>query len=63
VTKMLEQAFERASKLPQADQDALAAWLIEELDAEPNAQKTAVSEGRKTIWRQEESNTTWDGAH
>lgn len=34
MTKMLEQAFQRASRLSQREQDALAAWLLEELEAE-----------------------------
>jgi hypothetical protein len=34
MTKLLKKAFERASELPQVDQNALAKWLLEELDAE-----------------------------
>ena len=31
MTKLLEQAFEEARKLPDEDQDAMAAWLIAEI--------------------------------
>jgi len=33
-TKLLSDAFEQASQLPEADQDALAEWLLEELKSE-----------------------------
>ena len=34
MTKLLEKAFKKASKLPETEQNALAKWLIEELEAE-----------------------------
>jgi hypothetical protein len=34
MTALLERAFEQATKLPDAEQNALAKWLIEELAAE-----------------------------
>jgi hypothetical protein len=34
MTKLLEKAFKRASKLPDVEQNALAKWLLEELEAE-----------------------------
>lgn len=34
MTKLLEKAFGEASKLPETEQNALARWLLEELDAE-----------------------------
>ena len=34
MTKLLKQAFARASELPQVDQNALAKWLLEELEAD-----------------------------
>lgn len=34
MTKLLEQAFTEASKLPQKEQDAFAAWILEELASE-----------------------------
>ncbi len=34
MTKLLKKAFERASELPQVDQNALARWLLEELEAD-----------------------------
>ena len=34
MTKMLQQAFDEASKLPDAEQDLLASWLLAELSAE-----------------------------
>ena len=34
MTRLLEKAFENASKLPQTEQNALARWLLEEIGAE-----------------------------
>lgn len=34
MTTLLEQAFAEAAKLPPQEQDALAAWLLEELAAD-----------------------------
>ena len=34
MTKLLEQAFEKASKLPKDEQDAMAAFMIGELESE-----------------------------
>ncbi len=34
MTQLLKKAFEEASKLPAAGQNALAKWLLEELEAE-----------------------------
>ena len=34
MTKLLEKAFGNASKLPDIEQNALAKWLLEELEAE-----------------------------
>ena len=34
MTKLLEQAFAEASKLPEQEQDALAEWLLEEMESE-----------------------------
>lgn len=34
MTKLLEQAFAEASKLPEEDQNAVAHWLLSELDSE-----------------------------
>ena len=34
MTKLLEKAFKEASKLPVVDQNALAKWVLEELEAE-----------------------------
>ena len=34
MTKLLEKVFSEASKLPDAEQDSLAAWLLEELRSE-----------------------------
>ena len=45
MTKLLEKAFAEASKLPQKEQDALAALLLEELASEQRwAQAFAASE-------------------
>ncbi len=34
MTKLLEKAFQKASSLPVVDQNALAKWLLEELEAD-----------------------------
>ncbi len=34
MTKLLEKAFAEASKLPDIEQNALAKWLMQELEAE-----------------------------
>jgi len=34
MTKLLKTAFEEASRLPDVEQNALAKWLLEELEAE-----------------------------
>lgn len=34
MTKLLEEAFKKASELPDVEQNALARWLMEELEAE-----------------------------
>jgi hypothetical protein len=40
MTRLLERAFEEASKLPEVDQNALAKWVMEELEAEGKWAKT-----------------------
>ena len=39
MTKLLEKAFKKASKLPEVQQNALAKWLLEELEAEKEWEK------------------------
>ena len=39
MTKLLEKAFKKASKLPEVEQNALAKWLLEELEAEKEWEK------------------------
>ena len=34
MTKLLEKAFEEASRLPEVDQNALAKWVLDELHSE-----------------------------
>ena len=34
MTRLLEKAFKKASKLPEVEQNAVAKWLLEELEAE-----------------------------
>ena len=34
MTELLEKAFKKASKLPEIEQNALAKWLIDELESE-----------------------------
>ena len=39
MTKLLERAFKEASRLPEIEQNTLAKWLLEELEAEGKWQK------------------------
>jgi len=39
MTKILEQAFARASRLPPREQNVLAKWMLEELESEKRWQK------------------------
>ena len=39
MTKLLEKAFEEASRLPELEQNALARWLIDEIIAEKEWEK------------------------
>ncbi len=39
MTKLLEQAFKKASKLPEVEQNAFAKWLLGELEAEKEWEK------------------------
>ena len=34
MTKLLEQAFDAATRLPDSEQEALGAWILHQLDAE-----------------------------
>ena len=34
MSKLLEQAFAKLAELPEADQDSIATWLLEELESE-----------------------------
>ena len=34
MSKLLEEAFAKLAELPEADQDSIAAWLLEEMDSE-----------------------------
>jgi hypothetical protein len=40
MTHLLEKAFEKASKLPEAEQNVIAKWLLEELEIERNWEKS-----------------------
>ena len=40
MTKMLEKAFQEASRLPEVDQNALAKWVLDELRSERAWEKT-----------------------
>ena len=40
MTKLLEKAFAKASQLPDVEQNALARWMLEELEAEKRWEET-----------------------
>ena len=48
MTKLLEEAFKKASKLSEAEQNALAKWLLEELEDEKKWEK-AFSESEDVL--------------
>ncbi len=48
MSKLLTEAFEKASQLPPEDQDELARWLLEELDDEA---RWVVARTRSQSWR------------
>lgn len=48
MTNQLEQAFAKAAKLPKREQDALAAWLLLELEDE-RRWKRAFKAGRRRL--------------
>ena len=50
MNKLLEKAFAEAAKLPPAEQDALAAWILEELRSEREWEK-AFGESADTLAR------------
>ena len=39
MTKLLERAFKKAAKLPEVEQNALAKWMIAELESEAKWEK------------------------
>jgi len=39
MTRLLERAFKKASQLPEVEQNALAKWVIEEIDSEGKWEK------------------------
>ncbi len=48
MSKLLEQAFANLAELPEADQDSIATWLLEELDSERHWE-TLFSESRDAL--------------
>jgi hypothetical protein len=48
MTKLLEKAFSEASKLPVLEQNALAKWVLEELEAE-SKWETAFAESEDVL--------------
>ena len=63
MTKLLTQAFEKASHLSPEEQDELARWLLEELADEQRWAKTfAESQDRSPGWRMRPLRTTGRGA-
>ena len=49
MTKMLEQVFEKVSKLPQDEQDAMAAFMIEELERAYRPEKLRRRQGHPAV--------------
>ncbi len=40
MTKLLEKAFKKASRLPELEQNSFAKWMMQELETERNWEKT-----------------------
>jgi len=47
MTPLLQQAFAGASKLPEAEQDLLASWLLSQLAADDDFDRAIASSGGK----------------
>ena len=50
MSKLLEEVFAKLAELPEADQDSIATWLLEELDSERHWE-TLISESRDALGR------------
>lgn len=50
MSKLLEEAFTKLAELPEADQDSIATWLLEELESE-GRWKLILSESGDTLGR------------
>jgi len=49
MTKLLEQAFAAAAKLPQAEQDLLASWLLAHLASEDDFDRAIANSSDKLV--------------
>mgnify|MGYP006989104993 CR=1 FL=1 len=49
MSKMLEEAFTKLAELPEADQDSIATWLLDELVSEGDLKKLLSESGEKLV--------------
>jgi hypothetical protein len=49
MTKLLDQAFAEAAKLPQAEQDLLASWLLVQLASEDDFDRAIANSSDKLV--------------
>jgi len=56
---LLERAFAEASKLPEADQDNLAVWILDELVSERRWQEAFANSGDQLAQLADEAATEW----
>jgi len=55
MTKLLEKAFKEVSKLPEIEQNAIAKWLLEELDADREWEQAFTESEEILTWLADEA--------
>ncbi len=63
MSKMLEEAFTKLAQLPEADQDSIATWLLDELVSEGDWKKLLSESGEKLVRLADEALAEHTAAH
>ena len=63
MSKMLEEAFTKLAELPEADQDSIATWLLDELVSEGDSKKLLSESGEKLVRLADEALAEHTAAH
>ncbi len=63
MSKMLEEAFTKLAELPEADQDSIATWLLDELVSEGDLKKLLSESGEKLVRLADEALAEHTAAH